>query len=63
MVRGAVGSRHGQQRESEFHRGERFPAIPVSQRLSWLDRLRGKPDQLEAAVTWTLQSYEKEAQG
>ncbi|WP_047248542.1 sel1 repeat family protein [Chromobacterium subtsugae] len=46
-----------------FIAGERFPAIPVPQRLSWLDRLRGKPDQLEAAVTWTLQSYAKEAQG
>ena len=56
-------SAHGMASVSRhFIAGERFPAIPVPQRLSWLDRLRGKPDQLETAVTWTLQSYEKEAQ-
>lgn len=57
-------SAHGMASVSRhFIAGERFPAIPLPQRLSWLDRLRGKPDQLEAAVSWTLQSYEKEAQG
>ncbi|WP_434628631.1 SEL1-like repeat protein [Chromobacterium sp. CV08] len=38
-----------------FIEGERFPAVPVPQALSWLDRLRGKPDRQELAVRWTLQ--------
>ncbi|MDN0084093.1 sel1 repeat family protein [Crenobacter sp. SG2305] len=51
-------SAHGMASVSRhFIAGERFPTIPVPQPLSWLDRLRGKPDQQEVAVTWTLQSY------
>ncbi|WP_231895194.1 sel1 repeat family protein [Vogesella sp. LIG4] len=57
-------SAHGMASVSRhFLTGEHFPTLPVPQQLGWLDRVRGKPDQQQVAVTWTLQSYAEPAQG